>query len=449
MAWDIASATYVSTKDVSAQDATPVGLAFSGDGTKMFLLGFVNTSVFRYDLSTAWDPTTATYVSLKNVSAQDAKPYSIAFSSDGTIMFMIGVNSDSVHRYDLSTAWDITSASYVSAKNVSAQESAPDGVVFSPDGTKMFVVGFGHKGVYRYDLSTAWDPTTATYVSTKNVSAQDTTPIDVALSGDGTIMFMMGINSDAVHRYDLSAPWDITTASYVSAKNVSAQDAHPLDVAFSPDGTNMFVVGNNSNSVYRYTTGVVVATGASVGTFTFTGTAAGSRSSTGASVGTFTFTGTAAGRKQMSGTATTGTYAWVGASAGTRPARGSATGAHAWDGEAVGSKATRGSATGTYSWVGASAGTRSARGSSPGSFLFVSVASGTRHPVGTSVGVHLWDALATGTRNARGASTGAHKWDGTGKGGVLRNLTFTAHIAPSRITAQINRPAWAASVEAR
>ena len=245
----------------------------------------------------------------------------------------------------------------------------------------------------------AWDIANATYTSAFPVSAQDPAPRGVTFSPDGTIMFVMGYASDSVYRYDLTTAWDITTATYVSAKSVSAQDGAPYTLAFSPDGTNMFVVGDDNNSVYRYdlTTAWDITTGASVGTYVFTGTAV--------------------GRKQMSG-----------------------------------------SATGTYSWDGEAVGTRPARGSAAGSFLFVSVASGTRHTVGTSVGVHVWDSLAVGTRHSRGASTGAHEWDGTGRGGVLRNLTFTAHIAPakwaasvgpSRITAQINRPAWVASVEAR
>ena len=152
MAWDIANATYVSTKDVSAQDTYPYGVTFSGDGTKMFVVGSANDSVYRYDLSVAWDITTASYVSAKDVSAQDTSPHGVTFAGDGTKMFVMGYTNDSVYRYDLSTAWDITTASYVSTKDVSAQDAYPFGVTFSGDGTKMFVVGSANDSVYRYDL---------------------------------------------------------------------------------------------------------------------------------------------------------------------------------------------------------------------------------------------------------------------------------------------------------
>jgi len=88
MAWDITAATYVSTKGVSAQDNTPRGVAFSGDGTKMFVMGYSNKSVYRYDLSTGWDITTASYVTSKSVYAQAVGPLDVTFSGDGTTMFV-------------------------------------------------------------------------------------------------------------------------------------------------------------------------------------------------------------------------------------------------------------------------------------------------------------------------------------------------------------------------
>ena len=52
----------------------------------------------------------------------------------------------------VAAGWDITSAVYVSSKLVSAQDTSPFGVTFSGDGTKMFVVGRGSDSVHRYDL---------------------------------------------------------------------------------------------------------------------------------------------------------------------------------------------------------------------------------------------------------------------------------------------------------
>ena len=327
MAWDIANATYTSTKDVSGRGIV-TGVTFSGDGTKMFVMGFGNQSVYRYDLSTAWDLTSATYVSLKSVSAQDTQPYEVTFSPDGTKMFVVGDTNNSVYRYDLMTAWDVTTASYVSTKSVLAQGGFPLGVTFTPDGTKMFVLDYINDSVYRYNLSTAWDITSATYVSAKSVSAQDTEPLGVTFSGDGTKMFVVGRIGKNVYRYDLSTAWDITTATYVSLKDVLAQDTHPFGVAFSGDGAIMFVVGNTNKSVYRYdltapVTGTPAAASSvsdaevTAGSVTFAGVLASVASSTLAAVvaATLVISGTTADATSATdAAAATGTLALTGTS---------------------------------------------------------------------------------------------------------------------------------------
>jgi len=253
--WDITEAVFVASKSVAAQDTSPHGLAFSPDGTKMFVAGYQNGgNIHRYDLGTAWDVTTATYVSSKDVSAQDAYTGQVTFSADGLKMYTTGLNSSSVHQYTLSTAWDITGATFASSEDLVAQvaSSYPLGVAFNTAGTVMFVVGATAKAVYSYDLGTAWDVTTSTYVATKSVSAQDTSPTEVEFSTDGRIMFVLGDAGNSVYRYDLSTAWDLTTATYTATKTVSAQGTSPGGLAFSGDGTKMFVMGWSSDAVHSY-----------------------------------------------------------------------------------------------------------------------------------------------------------------------------------------------------
>jgi len=57
--------------------------------------------------------------------------------------------------------------------SVAAQETNPSGMFFKPDGTKMYVIGFTGDDVNEYDLSTAWDITTASYLQNFSVAAQE------------------------------------------------------------------------------------------------------------------------------------------------------------------------------------------------------------------------------------------------------------------------------------
>ena len=118
-------------------------------------------------------------------------------------MYMVGVNSDAVHEYDLSSAWNINSAVFLQNFSVAAQETEPRGLFFKPDGTKMYVVGAIGEDVNEYDLSSAWDISSAVFLQTFSVAAQDILPQSVFFKPDGTKMYVIGATGDAVWSYDL------------------------------------------------------------------------------------------------------------------------------------------------------------------------------------------------------------------------------------------------------
>ena len=151
--WLVGAAVYNGVSfSVTAQDTSPYGIAFKSDGTKMYMVGLTNDTVYQYSLSTAWDMSTASYDTVSfSVSAQDTSPTGIAFKSDGTKMYMVGVTNDTVYQYSLSTAWDMSTASYDTVSfSVSAQDTAPNDIAFKSDGTKMYMVGATNGTVYQY-----------------------------------------------------------------------------------------------------------------------------------------------------------------------------------------------------------------------------------------------------------------------------------------------------------
>ena len=93
------------------------------------------------------------------------------------------------------------------------RRTSPQGVAFSSDGTKMFVVGNIGDDVNEYTLSTPFDVSTASFVDAFSVASQDTTPRGVAFSSDGAKMFVVGNAGDDVNEYTLSTPFDVSTAS--------------------------------------------------------------------------------------------------------------------------------------------------------------------------------------------------------------------------------------------
>ncbi len=255
-AWDVSSASYLQNFSVAAQEATPQGIFFKPDGTKMYVIGTTGDNVNEYDLSTAWDISTASYLQNFSVAAQEAAPQGIFFKPDGTKMYVIGTAEDAVFSYTLSTAWDLSAAGFDAPTegyfSVSAQDTTPQGIFFKPDGLKMYVIGNADDDVNEYDLSTAWDITTASYLQNFSVAAQDTTPQGIFFKPDGTKMYIIGFSGEDVNEYDLSTAWDISTASYLQNFSVAAQEAAPQGIFFKPDGTKMYVIGNTGDDVNEY-----------------------------------------------------------------------------------------------------------------------------------------------------------------------------------------------------
>ncbi|MBA7610886.1 hypothetical protein ES703_18100 [subsurface metagenome] len=257
--WEVDTAVYAEkSKDVSTQDISPLGVTFSSDGSKMYIMGRTNKTVYQYTVSTPWDVDTAVYAEkFKYVGDEEMDPYGIAFSSDGTKMYIVGDVTDTIYQYTLSTEWDVSTATYAEkSKYVGDKESWPTGIAFSSDGTKMYIVGGEDSSTaYQYTLSTEWDVSTATYANkSKYVGDEDINSNGIAFSSDGTKMYITGSLHDTVHQYTLSTPWEVDTAVYAEKlKYVGDKETYPWDVAFSPDGTKMYIIGTYTDTVFQYT----------------------------------------------------------------------------------------------------------------------------------------------------------------------------------------------------
>ena len=182
----------------------------------------------------------------------------MAFSNDGAKMFVVGDHENAIIEYTLSTPFDVSTATFDDVVfSVLMQEIDPTGMAFSNDGTKMFVTGAFGDDVNEYTLSTAFDVSTATFDDVVfSVSMQETTPTGMAFSNDGAKMFVIGTVGDDINEYTLSTPFDVSTASYagdVERFSVSGQDRTPSGMAFSNNGAKMFVVGNAGNAINEYT----------------------------------------------------------------------------------------------------------------------------------------------------------------------------------------------------
>lgn len=254
--WDVTTTSYSTpTTDyfsIATEESTSAGLFFKYDGTKMYVVGTNGDDVNEYSLSTAWDITSASYVQNFSVVTQDTVPRAVFFKPDGTKMYVLGSTGDDVNEYGLSVAWDISTASYIQNFSVASEETTPQGLFFKDDGTKMYVTGNSGDDVNEYTLGTAWNISTASYVQNFSVSAQDNSPSGIFFKPDGTKMYIVGTGSDNVNEYDLSTAWDVSSASYLQSFYVASQDLNPVGLFFKDDGTKMYIVGSESDAVWSF-----------------------------------------------------------------------------------------------------------------------------------------------------------------------------------------------------
>ena len=253
---DLANATYDSVSfSVAAQEGSPESLFFKPDGTKMYVLGASGDDVNEYDLSTAWDISTASYLQNFSVGLQELGASGLFFKPDGTKMYVTGFAGDDVNEYDLGVAWDVSTASYLQNFDISLQVATSRGVFFKPDGTKMYVSGATNDAVFEYSLSTAWNISTASYVQSFSVITQDNAPEDVFFKPDGTKMYIVGDGTNTIYEYDLSTAWDIATSAYNSISfAVGTQEISPNGVFFKSDGSKMYITGSTNDTIFQYST---------------------------------------------------------------------------------------------------------------------------------------------------------------------------------------------------
>lgn len=256
--WNLLTLTFVREVDLSAQVDSQQGIELSPDGTKMFIAdggtSGATDSIHEYNLTTPFNISTRVFVQSKNVSAQDGDITDVRFGSAGSKMYVIGRGTDTIYGYNLSSAFDISTAvhSAPDVLDVSSKDSTPVGMVFKPDGTKLYFLGAGNDKIYEYDLSIAFDITSAVFL-------QDfALPTTSGLSGiyiktDGTrVYYISSFPDDKVFELILSPAFDISSATAGDDFDLSAKTAEPRGLYFKTDGLRMYFVDQVSDKAFEY-----------------------------------------------------------------------------------------------------------------------------------------------------------------------------------------------------
>lgn len=151
--------SYVTTISYLNWIGSASAISFKSDGTKIYLVGSGDSVIYERTLSTAWDLSTIpnTGSTSFNTGFSSTVIRGLTFKPDGTKVYFT-TDSGFIQERSLSTAWDISSAS--GSANFNAGSGTFSNLYFNADGTKMY---FGkNDGIFQYNLSAAYDVTSAT-----------------------------------------------------------------------------------------------------------------------------------------------------------------------------------------------------------------------------------------------------------------------------------------------
>lgn len=255
----VSTSIFKQSTDISGQDANPQHIYLRVDGEKMYFVGEENNSVYEYDLSTPWDISSASHLRTFSVATQDTSPRGIFFKPDGLVMYISGGQNDSVYQYDLGTAWNISTAVFDDSISVVTDTQNPNSVTFVPDGSGFFVVSFTEGQVSKYGMSTPWNVATASFEN----GFLPTEPgdfIGVGFRSDGALMYLSSGGDDAIYEYFLGTPWNTTAnTTFLTKLTVSGDGATAMrGVFFSPFHHKMYFPDAATDAVLEYDLGLKV-----------------------------------------------------------------------------------------------------------------------------------------------------------------------------------------------
>lgn len=251
--WDISTASYVDASVCLHFSITPEGVVFNSTGTKIIacdgesIAGYTFTTGFDWSTDAGghivkWDD--VEYIGVgSNYGGMAAK-------SDGTRLY-IGDFSGHIHQISMDDGWDVSTAAHTYDYNP-ADGTQATGVALSSDGTKMYVYFDSTQDVIQYTLSTAWDlstasPTGAAYeVDASSYVTGSAAPHNLEFKPDGMAFWLCDETNDQVEEFTLTTAWDLSTASYSQTYDIASGRAGGFVALSWFDGGNKAIVwGSN------------------------------------------------------------------------------------------------------------------------------------------------------------------------------------------------------------
>ena len=231
VAWDLSTPWSPSTATFSNFYATDKdntnGLYFRDDGRKFWVAGWNNglgvvKEYLQYSMSTPWDVSTASYdnISLNPGSlglissvSNPLNPMGIYFRYDGKVAYVSGIRNlvtqEFLYQLDLSTPWDISTASYSGVSLTIGFNPGRSEIHINSSGNLLYFTSAtgGDYKIHIYRLSTPWDISTGVEIDTFSGDFSATNTPNALYVTEDEVDFYTSANT-IVERYQRPSPLD-------------------------------------------------------------------------------------------------------------------------------------------------------------------------------------------------------------------------------------------------
>ena len=201
------------------------GHVWNVDGTKLFVLNWDggvagdSTASYRicsYDASSPFEVSSLTIAAPTSSTSFDTgytdSHLNLSISNDGKKFHILDRGDKTLKQIKLTTAYDLSTASYETGYSVAAVVSGARSFTFSADGKRFFVGCQSNDKIYQFSLDNAFDvtPGTVTLDGNINLLNSGTMPFGIMFSAGGTKMFVHEINgNDTIEEYALRTPYNL------------------------------------------------------------------------------------------------------------------------------------------------------------------------------------------------------------------------------------------------
>lgn len=243
-AYDISTYSFVESFDHSSITTSNQGFTISRDGTKFYIIDTSTPKKIRQvTLNTPYTFSSVTnngdYFDLSSYT-QIGNVYDIRFDPDGDLLHLIDNNNSNMHQFSLGTSWDLTGTMTYDG-SASLNSSSYYGFHLSTDGTKLYTIN-SSRNIEEYDVSPAYDLSSSSNVTYTGQSHNTINMGAISPRGISLNMDYTGGTGDTIYVGNFSSNAQIAAASIGEGTYKT----------FDLSSGSTFVVENSQNNTYKF-----------------------------------------------------------------------------------------------------------------------------------------------------------------------------------------------------